>query len=198
MYFFIFLKLPHQAWICRHQDNQSQTEHNMSYKYSWLIIFLSYNGDYVLWLKGYLHVQSSHRGSFRKAGVFFKNETVRVTSSPAFLKTWTWEVRTWGRFYFWSYKLWDFLLIACCDETRCANIWPWMEIQDKLFTDFKFYGPYTYFLQLHKKRATKLDLHVKKIQIIKWDKISCWKRSCSVRKHEIWVDSLPLPRGDSF
>lgn len=42
-----------------------------------------------------LHVQSSHRGSFRKAGVFFKKETVRVTSSPAFLKTWTCG-RRWG------------------------------------------------------------------------------------------------------
>lgn len=38
---------------------------------------------------GFLHVQSSHRGSFRKAGVFFRNDTVRVTSSPAFLNTCT-------------------------------------------------------------------------------------------------------------
>lgn len=56
------------------------------------------NGNYPLQWEimcgGFLHVQSSHRGSFRKAGVFFRKETVRVTSSPAFLKTWTCGVKT--------------------------------------------------------------------------------------------------------
>jgi hypothetical protein len=39
--------------------------------------------------KMHVHVQSSQRGSFRKAGVFFKKDTVKVTSSPAFRKTCT-------------------------------------------------------------------------------------------------------------
>lgn len=98
LYFFIFLKEALQARVYSHQDNQSMTEHNSSYKYSCLIIFHCSKGDYILKLKsvcrGLLHVQSSHRGSFRKAGVFFRKETVRVTSSPAFLKTWTWKVKT--------------------------------------------------------------------------------------------------------
>lgn len=35
----------------------------------------------------YIHVKSSQSGKFKKAGVLFKNDTVRVTSSPAFRKT---------------------------------------------------------------------------------------------------------------
>lgn len=34
-----------------------------------------------------LHAQSSFSGSLRKAGALLKNETVRVTSSPAFRRT---------------------------------------------------------------------------------------------------------------
>lgn len=34
-----------------------------------------------------LHAQSSFSGSLRKAGALFKKDTVRVTSSPAFLRT---------------------------------------------------------------------------------------------------------------
>lgn len=34
-----------------------------------------------------LHAQSSFSGSLRKAGDLFKNDTVRVTSSPAFRST---------------------------------------------------------------------------------------------------------------
>lgn len=47
---------------------------------------------------GFLHVQSSHRGSFRNAGVFFRNDTVSVTSSPAFRNTCTCRAKQQRRF----------------------------------------------------------------------------------------------------
>lgn len=87
------------------------------------------NGDFYTSItesvcRAFLHVQSSHRGSFRKAGVFFRKDTVRVTSSPAFLKTWTWKVKKNVRniFIARAVNCEVFLPVACCDETCCANV----------------------------------------------------------------------------
>lgn len=41
-----------------------------------------------------LHAQSSFSGSLRKAGALFRKDTVRVTSSPALRRTWTWKRNT--------------------------------------------------------------------------------------------------------
>lgn len=60
-----------------------------SCKGSWVLIFLFFWPSN----KG-LHAQSSFSGSFRKAGALFRNDTVRVTSSPALRRTWTWKRNT--------------------------------------------------------------------------------------------------------
>ena len=77
-------------------------------RYSRLSILHCSNGDVLKEsvCRGFLHVQSSHKGSFKNAGVFFRKETVRVTSSPAFLKTWTCKVKT----------------RECCDSRSC-KLW---------------------------------------------------------------------------
>ncbi len=147
----------------------------------------------VKWFKsvcsGFLHVQSSHRGSFRKAGVFFRNETVRVTSSPAFLKTWTWEVKKRRRNIFIAgavnCEIFSWFL-AAMKHCALTSKRPGMESQDKRFPHTqKLRSLHTYFLLLHFKKGMKqkqLALHVKKIHIMKWDKISCG-RAVAVRKN---------------
>lgn len=67
---------------------QSLSMHNRfgSCKSSWGLNFLFFWPSN----KG-LHAQSSFSGSFRKAGALFRNDTVRVTSSPALRRTWTWK-----------------------------------------------------------------------------------------------------------
>lgn len=57
-----------------------------------------------------LHAQSSFSGSLRKAGALFRNDTVRVTSSPALRRTCTWK-RNIGRHF--EINLWPKCISKC-------------------------------------------------------------------------------------
>lgn len=95
-YFSLFLSSRLKFIVSRATNSRQEKKtppaiNTLGQLFSTAVIVIMYLDLIPGWMRGFSHVQSSQRGSFKKAGVFFKKETVRVTSSPAFLKTWTWK-----------------------------------------------------------------------------------------------------------